>query len=285
LHSKDTVFYSKKTLNLKGNLLDLSEPAVMGILNVTPDSFYDGGDWLDEIKIIERAGQILSEGAKIIDIGGYSSRPGAENISVDEELRRVIPAIRSVKKNFPESCISIDTFRSEVAKVAVEEGACMVNDISAGELDDKMFAFIAELKIPYVIMHMRGTPLTMKRLTDYQNVTFEIIEYFQKKIFALKQLGVKDIIIDPGFGFAKTVDQNYEVLKNLNYFKSLNLPLLAGLSRKSMIWKKLGVEAGEALNGTTVLNTIALTKTADILRVHDVKAAVEATKLYKATYH
>jgi dihydropteroate synthase len=227
----------------------------------------------------------LSEGAKIIDIGGYSSRPGADDVSMDEELKRVIPAVRSVKKNFPGCFISVDTFRSEVAKVAVEEGASMVNDISAGELDDKMFALIAELQVPYIIMHMRGTPKTMKKLTDYRNITLEIIEYFQKKIFALKQLGVKDIIIDPGFGFAKTVDQNYELLKNLNYFKSLNLPLLAGVSRKSLIWKKLGIEAREALNGTTVLNTIALTKTADILRVHDVKAAVEAIKLYKATYH
>jgi dihydropteroate synthase len=285
LHSKDTVFYSKKTLNLKGNLLDLSEPVVMGVINVTPDSFYDGGAWQEEKKIVERAGQILSEGAKIIDVGGYSSRPGAVNISAEEELKRVIPAIKAVKKNFSESYISIDTFRSEVAKAAVEEGACMINDVSGGELDDKMFALVAALKIPYVIMHMRGTPQTMKKLTDYRNVTLEVIEYLQKKIFALKQLGVKDIIIDPGFGFAKTADQNYELLKNLNYFKSLNLPVLAGLSRKSMIWKKLGIEAGEALNGTTVLNTIALTKAADILRVHDVKAAIEAIKLYKATYH
>jgi dihydropteroate synthase len=285
LHSKDTVFYSKKTLNLKGNLLDLSEPVVMGILNVTPDSFYDGGAWQEESKIIERAGQILSEGAKIIDIGGYSSRPGAEEISIDEELKRVVPPIQSVRKNFPDCFISIDTFRSEVAKAALEEGASMVNDISAGEFDSKMFALIAEIQVPYVVMHMRGKPLTMQKLTDYQNITLEIIEYFQKKIFVLKQLGVKDIVIDPGFGFAKTVDQNYEVLKNLNYFKSLNLPVLAGVSRKSMIWKKLGTDPDEALNGTTVLNTIALTKCADILRVHDVKAAIEAIKLYKATYH
>jgi dihydropteroate synthase len=285
LYSKDTVFYSKKTLNLKGNLLDLSEPAVMGILNITPDSFYDGGAYSGEDEIVKRAGEILQEGAKIIDVGGYSSRPGAEDVSVEEELKRVVPAIRRIMKEFPSANISIDTFRSEVAKAAVEEGACMVNDISAGELDEKMHALIVYMKVPYVVMHMRGTPRDMKKLTDYKNVTLDLIEYFQKKIFALKQLGLKDLIIDPGFGFAKSIDQNYELLKNLNYFKSLNLPVLAGLSRKSMIWKKLGTDANEALNGTTVLNTIALSKGADILRVHDVKAAVEAIKLYKATDH
>jgi dihydropteroate synthase len=283
LYSKDTVFYSKKTLNLKGNILDLSEPAVMGILNITPDSFYDGGAYEGEKKVIERAGQMLEEGAKIIDVGGYSSRPDADDISVGEELKRIVPAIRQIKKEFSSAYISIDTFRSEVAKAAVDEGACMVNDISGGELDEKMFPLIAELNVPYVIMHMRGTPQTMKNLTDYKNATLDIIEYFQKKIFALKQLGVKDMVIDPGFGFAKSADQNYELLKNLNYFKSLNLPVLAGLSRKSMIWKKLGTDAQGALNGTTVLNTIALTKGADILRVHDVKAAIEAIKLFKAT--
>ncbi|MFL5730270.1 MAG: dihydropteroate synthase [Cytophagaceae bacterium] len=272
-------------MNLKGNLLDLSEPAVMGILNVTPDSFFDGGAWQEEDKILERAGQMLSEGARIIDIGGYSSRPGADDISEEEELKRVIPAIQAVKKKYPDVRISVDTFRSEVAEAALSEGACMVNDISAGELDNRMFNLIAEWQVPYVIMHMRGTPQTMKKLTDYKNVTLEVLDYFQKKIFILKQLGVRDIIIDPGFGFAKTMDQNYEILKNLNYFKSLNLPLLAGVSRKSMIWKKLETDAAGALNGTSVLNTIALTGGADILRVHDVKAAAEAIKLYKATYH
>jgi dihydropteroate synthase len=283
LYSKDTIFYSKKTLNLKGNILDLSEPAVMGILNITPDSFYDGGAYEGREKVIERVRQMLKEGAKIIDVGGYSSRPDADDISVEEELKRVVPAIRQINKEFSSAYISIDTFRSEVAKAAVDEGACMVNDISGGEGDEKMFPLIAELNVPYVVMHMRGTPQTMKNLTDYKNITLDIIEYFQKKIFALKHLGVKDMIIDPGFGFAKSGDQNYELLKNLNYFKSLNLPVLAGLSRKSMIWKKLGTDAQGALNGTTVLNTIALTKGADILRVHDVKAAAEAIKLFKAT--
>jgi dihydropteroate synthase len=285
LHSKDTVFYSKKTLNFKGNLIDLSEPVVMGILNVTPDSFYDGGAYSTESALLEKASQMIEEGAKIIDVGGYSSRPQASDISEKEETERVIPAIRSIMKAFPEACISIDTFRSNVVRAAVEEGAVMVNDISGGSLDPKMFPLIAELDVPYVLMHMKGTPQTMAKLTDYENIVLEMIEYFQKRLFELKQIGVKDVIIDPGFGFAKTIDQNYELLKNLNYFKCLNKPILAGVSRKSMICRKLNVEAEDALNGTTVLNTIALMNGAGVLRVHDVKFAVESIKLYKATYH
>jgi dihydropteroate synthase len=285
LHSKDTVFYSKKTLNFKGNLLDLSEPVVMGILNVTPDSFYDGGTYTKDTSLLEKASQMLEEGAGIIDVGGYSSRPQAADISEKEETSRVIPAIRSIMKAFPEACISIDTFRSNVARAALEEGAVMVNDISGGSLDDKMFPLIAELNVPYVLMHMKGTPQTMNKLTDYENIVLDMIDYFQKRLFELKQMGVKDVIIDPGFGFAKTTDQNYELLKNLNYFKCLNMPILAGVSRKSMICKKINAEPKDALNGTTVLNTIALMNGASVLRVHDVKFALEAVKLYKATYH
>jgi dihydropteroate synthase len=285
LHSKDTVFYSKKTLNFKGNLLVLSEPIVMGILNVTPDSFYDGGSVSDEHQLLSRTAQMLEEGAQIIDVGGYSSRPQAKDISENEEIERVIPAVKAIIKEFPNACISVDTFRAKVAKAAVEEGAGMVNDISGGSLDAGMFSTLAALNVPYVLMHMRGTPQSMTKLTEYENLILEMIDYFQKKIAELKQFGIKDVIIDPGFGFAKTMDQNYELLKNLKYFKCLNLPILTGVSRKSMISKKLGIEASEALNGTTVLNTMSLMNGANVLRVHDVKFAMEAIKLYKATYH
>jgi dihydropteroate synthase len=285
LHSKDTVFYSKKTLNFKGNLLVLSEPVVMGVLNVTPDSFYDGGAYEGEHQMLKRASEMIEEGAKIIDVGGYSSRPQASDVSEKEEINRVIPAIRAIVKAFPKVFVSVDTFRSNVASAAVQEGAVMVNDISGGSLDQKMFSLMGALKVPYVLMHMKGTPQTMNKLANYENIVLEMITYFQKKIAELKQFGVKDVIIDPGFGFAKTMDQNYELLKNLNYFKCLNLPILTGVSRKSMIYKKLGVEAKDALNGTTVLNTISLINGASLLRVHDVKFAMEAIKLYKATYH
>jgi dihydropteroate synthase len=285
LHSKDTVFYSKKTLNFKGNLLVLSEPVVMGILNVTSDSFYDGGAFQRTDQVLLKASEMIEEGASIIDVGGYSSRPQSKDISEKEEIERVIPAIKAIIKEFPKAFISVDTFRSNVAKAAFNEGAGMINDISGGSLDEKMFPLIADLNVPYVLMHMKGTPQTMTGLTNYGNMIIEMVEYFQKKTFQLKQLGVKDVIIDPGFGFAKTIDQNYELLKNLNYFKCLNLPILVGVSRKSMISKKLDIETQEALNGTTVLNTISLMNGANILRVHDVKYAIQAIKLFKATYH
>jgi dihydropteroate synthase len=285
LHSKDTVFYSKKTLNFKGNLLVLSEPVVMGILNVTSDSFYDGGAFQRTDQVLLKASEMIEEGASIIDVGGYSSRPQSKDISEKEEIERVIPAIKAIIKEFPKAFISVDTFRSNVAKAAFNEGAGMINDISGGSLDEKMFPLIADLNVPYVLMHMKGTPQTMTGLTNYGNMIIEMVEYFQKKAFQLKQLGVKDVIIDPGFGFAKTIDQNYELLKNLNYFKCLNLPILVGISRKSMISKKLDIETQEALNGTTVLNTISLMNGANILRVHDVKYAIQAIKLFKATYH
>jgi dihydropteroate synthase len=285
LESKDTVFYSKKTLNLRGDVIDLSYPIVMGILNVTPDSFYDGGFHNDEMRMLEKVGHMLTDGATIIDIGGYSSRPGAKDVSEKEEIDRVVPAIRSIMKEYPEAYVSVDTFRASVAEAAVSEGAVMVNDISAGSLDGKMFATIGKLNVAYVLMHMRGNPQTMQALTGYDNILLEVIDFFQKKINELREHKVKDIIIDPGFGFAKTVDQNYDLLKHLNYFRLLNLPVLAGMSRKSMIYKKLNTTSEKALNGTTALNAIALMNRVSILRVHDVSEALEAITLFKTTYN
>ena len=282
--AKDTFFYSKKTLNIRGTLHDLSDPLVMGILNVTPDSFYDGGKYSGEKSILKRAEQILTEGGNWIDIGGYSSRPGAADISVEEEMNRVLDAIKLVMNEFPQAIISIDTFRSVVAQAAIEEGAIIVNDISAGELDNQMFDIIEKYRIPYIIMHMRGTPANMALNTDYNDILLEIIDYFQDKINKLQDRGISDIIVDPGFGFSKKIDQNYQLLKNLSLLeKSLNQPMLVGLSRKSMIYKSLNISSENALNGTTALNMMALTKGASILRVHDVKEAVEVVKLYKLT--
>jgi dihydropteroate synthase len=282
--AKDTAFFQKKTLNIKGNLLDLQSPVVMGILNLTPDSFYDGGKYRQEKTIIERAIQIIQQGATIIDIGGYSSRPGASHIDEAEERKRIENGIKLVLKELPNAIISVDTFRASVAEAAINQGAALVNDISGGGMDPEMFQTVARLQIPYVLMHMKGTPQNMQQQTQYDNLLMETLDYFQHKLNTLFEMGVKDIIIDPGFGFAKTIDQNYELLKNLNYFQVLNQPILAGISRKSMIYKRLGIEVGDALNGTTVLNTIALMNGASILRVHDVKQAVETVKLFKFTY-
>lgn len=285
MNAKDKVFCLKKTLNLKGNLIDLSTPIVMGILNVTPDSFYDGGRYTTNTDILKQAEKIIKEGGTVIDVGGYSSRPGAEDIPEAEELKRVTKSINTLIKSFPEAYISVDTFRAGVAKAAIEEGACMINDISGGNLDKKMFATVAELNVPYVLMHMKGTPQNMISQTVYKDLLLDMLDYFQKKTHALVQLGVKDLILDPGFGFSKSMEQNYEILKNLDYFQVLNLPVLLGVSRKSTICKSLNVKAGEALNGTTVLNTIGLINGGNILRVHDVKEAMEAIKLYKLTYN
>lgn len=262
----------------------LDTPKVMGILNITPDSFYDGGLYNAEKAMLSQTEKMLQYGVAIIDVGGYSTRPGAEDISLEEELSRVVKAIDSILKHFPETKISIDTFRSKVAKVAVEHGAVMVNDISGGSLDKDMFATVAALDVPYVLMHMRGNPKNMAQFTSYDNLLLEMVTYFQEKVSNLQVAGVKDIIIDPGFGFAKTIAQNYEILKKLNYFEILNLPLLVGLSRKSTIYKSLQIQPEEALNGTTVLNTIALMNGASFLRVHDVKEATEAIKLFNLTY-
>jgi dihydropteroate synthase len=274
------LYNPSKTLNIHGRLIDLSTPKVMGILNVTPDSFYDGNRYLTEDSILKQTEKMLAEGALFIDVGGYSSRPGAEDISEQQEISRSVNAVKLIIKKFPTAILSIDTFRSEVARQAILEGACMVNDISAGEQDQNMFATVAALKVPYIVMHMRGTPQTMKTLTEYENLIKEITSYLQQKINTLETLGVKDIMIDPGFGFAKTGTQNFQILEHLDFLKVLNKPIVAGLSRKSMIWKTLGIKPDEALNGTTALNVIALMKGATILRVHDVKEAIEVVRLY-----
>ncbi|MDQ3535007.1 MAG: dihydropteroate synthase [Bacteroidota bacterium] len=283
MEAKDTVFKSKKTLNLKGKILDLSVPAVMSIINITPDSFYPGSRAKRDIEILKHAEKALADGTDILDIGGYSSRPGAEEITEKEELNRVIHGISLITKEFPDAFISVDTFRSGVAKTAVEEGACIINDISGGHLDPKMFETVAALQVPYILMHMRGTPKTMTGLNNYDNLVIELLDFFHKSINKLISLGIRDILIDPGIGFAKNIDQNYEILKNLNYFSLINVPILIGISRKSLIFKKLNIKVEEALNGTTVLNTISLFNGAAILRVHDTKEAVEAVKLFKLT--
>jgi dihydropteroate synthase len=268
------------TINCKGQLIDLATPKVMGILNVTPNSFFDGGKYNEEREILFRVEKILSEGATFIDVGGYSSKPSAEFVSEQEEVSRIVPVVNLILKHFPEALLSIDTFRSEVAKASIENGAAIINDIAAGNLDNKMLEIIAKYNVPYIMMHMRGTPQTMQTLTHYDAMVKEILFYFSERIAAARQLGINDLIIDPGFGFAKTLEQNYELLKNMELFEMLELPLLVGISRKSMIYKALDCSADEALNGTTVINTIALTKGANILRVHDVKQAMECVQLF-----
>lgn len=270
-----------KSINCKGQLIDLATPKVMGILNVTPDSFYDGGNYKNDKDILNQVNRMLKEGATFIDVGAYSSRPNADHISEKEELNRLIPVIESILKEFPNALISVDTFRSEIAKQSVDAGACMVNDISAGKIDDNMLQTVASLKVPYIMMHMKGTPQTMTKQSNYENLLKEILFYFSERISAARQLQIMDIIVDPGFGFAKTIEQNYELLNNLEHFRFLDLPLLIGVSRKSMIHKVLGTSPDESLNGTSVLNTIALQKGASILRVHDVKEAMECIKLTK----
>lgn len=267
-------------INVNGRLMDLSEPQVMGILNVTPDSFYAGSRMETEKDIINRLHQITCEGASILDIGAYSSRPDAEHISTEEEMNRLRTGLNLVRKHQPEAVVSVDTFRADVAKMCVEEfGAAMINDISAGQLDAAMFGTIAQLGVPYIMMHMQGTPQNMQMNPHYNQLLKEVFLYFAERVQKLRDLGVKDIIIDPGFGFGKTLEHNYELMNHLDEFQLFELPLLVGISRKSMIYKLLGTTPEEALNGTTVLNTLALMKGANILRVHDVKAAKEAVTL------
>ena len=273
-------FYLKMTINCKGQLVDLSTPKVMGILNVTPNSFFDGGKYKNESEMLSKVGKMLSEGATFIDVGAYSSKPSAEFVSEEEELQRIVPIINLILEYYPETLISIDTFRSDVAKVCIENGAAIINDISAGNLDDNMLETIAKYNVPYIMMHMRGTPQTMQAMTSYENIVKEILFYFSERIAQARSHGINDLIVDPGFGFAKTLEQNYEVLQKMELFEILELPLLAGVSRKSMIYKTLHSTAEESLNGTTVLNTIALTKGAKILRVHDVKEAMECVTLF-----
>ena len=268
------------TLNCQGHLLDLTVPKVMGILNVTPDSFYDGGRYTSLSDTLKQAERLLKEGATFLDIGGYSSKPHAAEVSLEEELQRVLPVVKAIRKSFPSALLSIDTFRSAVAQAVLDEGVAMVNDISAGA-DEQMYQIVAAFHVPYVMMHMRGTPQTMTNLTQYENLLQEIGYYFADKINQVKAAGISDYLIDPGFGFAKTIDQNFELLNHLEHFHCLNAPLLIGVSRKSMIYKTLQSTPDLAVNGSTFLHAIALSKGAKILRVHDVKEAVECITLHQ----
>ncbi len=272
------------TLNLRGKLYPLDEPQIMGILNVTPDSFFAESRTSDDEQIAARVKQMMDEGADMIDIGGYSSRPGADDVSPQEEMERLRRGLRIVRKLYPDVPISVDTFRADVARMCIEEeGADLINDIAAGMMDRQMFKTVARLGVPYIMMHMQGTPETMQLDPHYNNLRREVMLYFAERIDRLCQMGAKDIIIDPGFGFGKTVERNYELMNHLEDFSVFNLPILVGISRKSMIYKLIGGTPQTSLNGTTVLNTIALTKGAHILRVHDVKQAVEAKRIWQAT--
>lgn len=267
-------------INVAGRLLELDIPKVMGILNITPDSFYKGSRYTTDSDILSAAVKMIEEGADILDVGGYSSRPGAENISKEEERIRVLKAIRLISRELPDAIISIDTFRADIASEAVLEcGAHIINDISGGDADKDMFSVVAKLNVPYVMMHMKGNPVTMQNNPLYDDIVADILKWFGDRIYSLRKMGVKDIIIDPGIGFGKTIKHNFELLSRLKDFAVAGLPLLIGVSRKSMIWKTLKISADESLNGTTVLNTVALSNGADILRVHDVKEAVQAIKL------
>lgn len=272
-------------INVGGRLLDFRKPRVMGILNVTPDSFFADSRKQSERDIRDRAEQIVREGAAIIDVGAYSSRPGADDVSVKEEMERLRLGLSAVRNACPDAIVSVDTFRSDVARMCVEEyGVGIINDISGGEMDKDMFATVAKLGVAYVLMHMQGTPQSMQDSPQYGNVALEVARYLAERVQRLRDLGQKDIILDPGFGFGKTLRHNYELLESLDYIKDMaQLPLLVGVSRKSMVYKPLGISPEEALNGTTVLNTMALTKGADVLRVHDVKACAEAVELFMLT--
>lgn len=270
----------KYSISCRGKLIDLSGPAVMGILNLTPDSFFDGGKFTEENSIISHVEQMVLHGALIIDLGAASSRPGSALISEEEEAKRLLPVLKILRQKFSEILFSVDTWRANIARKAADEGADIINDISGGTMDEKMFVTIADLKIPYILMHLKGTPQTMQQEPIYENVVVEVLKTLQSKVRTLREMGVNDIIIDPGFGFGKTVDHNYQLLANLELFHQLNCPVLAGFSRKSMINKLLNISSKEALNGTTILNTIAIQKGCSLLRVHDVKEATECIRIY-----
>ncbi len=280
--AKDTFFQKKATLNAGGRLIDLSDPKVMGIINLTPDSFFAGSRKQDVAEALQQAEKMLDEGAAFLDLGAYSSRPGAEDISVQAETDRLLPVVEAIAEGFPDAILSIDTFRSKVAEAAIKAGGHIINDISGGHMDEEMFATVARLQVPYILMHMKGTPQNMLKQAHYEDVFAEVYDYFVDGYYRLKQLGVHDVIIDPGLGFAKKTEHSYALMSRLQDFNMLQLPVLVGVSRKTMIYKTLGVTAEQALNGTTALNTIALVKGANILRVHDVKEAVEAVKLFEA---
>ncbi len=280
--AKYTVFNKKVTLNAGGKVIDLSSPKVMGIINLTPDSFYAGSRKPLVNDAVQQAGKMLADGATFLDLGAYSSRPGADDISVQEETDRLLPVVEAIVAAYPDAVLSIDTFRASVAEAAIKAGAHIINDISGGQLDVDMFATVARLQVPYILMHIKGNPQTMQQLADYDDVFLEVYDYFVNRYDQLKKLGVKDVVIDPGFGFAKKPEHSYQLMTRLQELNALGLPILAGVSRKKMIYGLLGITAAEALNATTALNTIALTKGANILRVHDVKEAVEAVKIFDA---
>lgn len=269
------------TINCKGELVDLHEPKIMGILNVTPNSFFDGGQYQSDLQLLSQAEKMILEGADFIDVGAYSSKPSADFVTEEEEIKRIVPIVEMLQREFPSIHLSIDTFRAGVAKATVEAGAAMINDIAAGLLDDKMIETVGKLQVPYIMMHMRGNPQTMQSLTSYTDLVEDMRIYFSERIAVARAAKINDVIIDPGFGFAKTVEQNYELMAKLELFNCFELPILVGISRKSMIYRLLDSSPQEALNGTTVLNTIALQKGANILRVHDVKQAVETRKIIK----
>lgn len=282
---EDKSFPQKNTLQIDGRLICWDRPQLMGIVNLTPDSFFEGSRAEKSLdKVAELVRSHITYGASILDLGGYSSRPGAAEVSIQEELDRVIPAVKWISSNYPDVLISVDTFRAKVAEEAIKSGAHIVNDISAGDLDEEMIPTVASLQVPYIAMHMRGNPQNMHKKTSYSDILGEILYYFAEKLEQFKKFGIKDVIIDPGFGFAKTLEQNYFLLRNLHQFQALSLPVLVGISRKSMISKALNVEASEALNGTTALNMFALCQGANLLRVHDVKEANETLKLYNTLY-
>jgi dihydropteroate synthase len=273
------------TLNCKGRLLVVDKPLLMGIMNITPDSFYTGSRFENTDSILKKAEQMLKEGADILDIGGQSTRPRSVPITADEELQRVLGTVESISKNFPGAFVSVDTYYSKVAAETVAAGACMINDVSGGSMDKDLLSTVASLQVPYVLMHMQGNPKSMQQNPQYENLVKEVLDFFIAKLEDLRQAGIHDVIVDPGFGFGKTIAHNFQLLRHLSVFKILNRPILLGLSRKSTIYKTLGIEADEALNGTTVLNTIGLMNGAGILRVHDIKEAKEAIKLVEACYH
>ena len=272
------------TINCNGRLLDLTVPKVMGILNCTPNSFFDGGKYGSQNELLKQVEKMLAEGAAIIDIGAYSSQPQADFVSEAQELERLMTTLIMVRKHFPDAILSVDTFRAEVARISIENGADIINDIAAGKLDEKMLPVVGHYKVPYIMMHMRGTPQTMQQFTNYDDILHEMIYYFSERVASAREQGITDIIIDPGFGFSKTIEQNYHILNNLHLLKILELPILSALSRKSMIYKMLNTAPDMALNGTTVLNTVSLQNGAHLLRVHDVKEAVECIKLTRALY-
>ncbi len=272
------------TINCNGRLLDFTVPKVMGILNCTPNSFFDGGKYGSQNELLKQVEKMLAEGAAIIDIGAYSSQPQADFVSEAQELERLMTTLIMVRKHFPDAILSVDTFRAEVARISIENGADIINDIAAGKLDEKMLPVVGHYKVPYIMMHMRGTPQTMQQFTNYDDILHEMIYYFSERVASAREQGITDIIIDPGFGFSKTIEQNYHILNNLHLLKILELPILSALSRKSMIYKMLNTAPDMALNGTTVLNTVSLQNGAHLLRVHDVKEAVECIKLTRALY-